>query len=95
MSAGVLEKLKGLVAVVKRKLGDGIAVPAYGSHSAFLKTPKEAVKERNLYAGDAPQNLAPEPGRRFLTDPCRAVCATRANVDHGRAPLYQFHGIWA
>ena len=73
-SAGVLEKLKGLVAVVKRKLGDGIAVPAYASHSAFLKAPKEAIKERNLYAGDAAQHLAPEPGQPYLTDPWKAVC---------------------
>ncbi len=57
--AGVLEKLKGLVAVVTRKLGDGITVPAYSSHAAFLRTSKEVIKERNLYAGDTAQRLAP------------------------------------
>lgn len=61
LHAGVLEKLKGLVALVTRKLGDGIAVPAYGTHAAFLKTPKELIKERNLYAGDTVQHLAPAP----------------------------------
>ena len=49
--AGILEKLKGLVAVVERKLSDGITVPAYGNHAAFLKTPKETFKERSFHAG--------------------------------------------
>ncbi len=57
LSAGVLEKLKGLVAVVTRKLGDGISVPAYSSHAAFLKSSKEVIKERNLYAGDTAGHL--------------------------------------
>ena len=77
LRTGVLEKLKGLVAVVKRKLGDGITVPAYGSHSAFLRTPKDAVKERNLYAGDTARHLAPEPGQLLLIDPCRALYKMR------------------
>ncbi len=50
--AAWLEKLKGLVAVVERKLGDGIAVSAYPSYAAFLRSPKDVVKERSLYAGD-------------------------------------------
>lgn len=48
---GVLEKLKGLAAVVERKLGDSVSVPVYGSHVASLKTAKDTVKERGLYAG--------------------------------------------
>jgi len=58
ISAGLLEKLKGLVAVVERKLGDGITVPAYGANMAYLRTPKEVVKERNLHAGGTPSQLA-------------------------------------
>ena len=61
--AGILEKLKGLVAVVERKLGDGITVPAYGNHAAFLKTPKETVKERSLHAGKS-WHIARFPDRR-------------------------------
>ena len=52
IDAAWLEKLKGLVAVVERKLGDGIAVSAYPSYAAFLRSPKDVVKERSLYAGD-------------------------------------------
>ena len=55
----MLEKLKGLVAVVTRKLGDGITVPVYSSHAAFLKSSKDVIKERNLYAGDTTHILAP------------------------------------
>lgn len=62
--AGILEKLKGLVAVVERKLGDGITVPAYGNHAAFLKTPKETFKERSLHAGKS-WHIARVPDRRL------------------------------
>ena len=51
--AAWLEKLKGLVAVAERKLGDGIAVSVYPSYAAFLRSPKDVVKERSLYAGDS------------------------------------------
>ena len=57
--AAWLEKLKGLVAVVERKLGDGIAVPAYPSYAAFLRNPKDVVKERSLYAGDSSKAMMP------------------------------------
>ena len=68
--AGILEKLKGLVAVVERKLADGITVPAYGSHAAFLNTPKEVVKERSLHAGKS-WHIARIPDRTpALYHPC-------------------------
>lgn len=51
LSAGLLEKLKGLAAVVERKLGDSVTVPVYGTHVASLKAVKETVKERTLHAG--------------------------------------------
>jgi len=51
LSAGLLEKLKGLAAVVERKLGDSLTVPVYGTHVASLKAVKETVKERTLHAG--------------------------------------------
>ena len=48
---GLLEKLKGLTAVLERKLGESVTVPVYSSHVASLKTGKDTFKERGLHAG--------------------------------------------
>lgn len=58
VSAGLLEKLKTLPAVVQRKLGDSVTVPVYATHVASLKGAKETVKDRSLYPGKALHHLS-------------------------------------
>ncbi len=48
---GLLDKLRGLAAVVERKLGDSVIVPVYGSHVASLKAAKETFKDQTLQKG--------------------------------------------
>ena len=72
--AAWLEKLKGLVAVVERKLGDGIAVSAYPSYAAFLRSPKDVVKERSLYAGGCSQAIVPTWQLKMLISQPEQLC---------------------
>lgn len=76
LAAAILEKLKGLVAVVERKLGEAITVPTYGSYAAFLNTPKEVVKERALHAGESCCLLIP--GTISDTQTCPWLCSGKA-----------------
>ncbi|CAK0779170.1 hypothetical protein CVIRNUC_004710 [Coccomyxa viridis] len=93
-----LEKLKGLVAVVERKLGDGIAVSAYPSYAAFLRSPKDVVKERSLYAGErvamylgpVPEDKLPKdaaPGRLLTGALALAKKGNSSGEAPGRVPL--------
>ncbi|CAL8469996.1 g9538 [Coccomyxa elongata] len=78
---GLLEKLRGLAAVVERKLGDSVTVPIYGSQVASLKAVNETFKEQTLHKGQrAALFLGPVPEDKLPKDasPGRILVGTLA-----------------